>query len=492
VTLTIASGGIGNIGNQNNVRAITGGTVTSGTNELYVATGNVNSGGGVAINSKLTGSFDLVKSGVTPLTIGGSGTNDFVGTTYVNQGHLAVAMAGAGAVGLPGNLVIRTGGSANLSGSAAISAASSVTVDDEALLVLGNQTIGGILTVNGGRVYFLNDNPVLSSSGTGLAFNGGRFDQNSSSGTYALSLQTDVSYASSSTKPASFQRLGGAAYVVELDGAERTFAIADSATLPAGVAEMLVDTVIADGSGTGSLKKTGAGTLRLTGANTYSGGTTVNGGTVSVSTIAAAAQSGLTAVAQGGGSSGYILTFLDPITGTMAVGQTVTATGLNATLVGVLNEYEALIDRIPAVALLTNVALGAVCRTGRLGTGAVVLNDSATLAVDAGIAVSNSVTVNAGGRLAASGATVGSVALNGGTLVADPAAGALAVTGAAALASATLELTGPLPAAPVAILMAHSLTGSFVSRPAGCTVSYTPTQVLVGPARAAGMTVRIR
>jgi fibronectin-binding autotransporter adhesin len=63
-----------------------------------------------------------------------------------------------------------------------------------------------------------------------------------------------------------------------LQGAARTFTVADGAAS----IDLLISAVIANGSGTGSVIKNGPGILQLSGANTYSGSTTVNDGTLSV------------------------------------------------------------------------------------------------------------------------------------------------------------------------------------------------------------------
>ncbi len=70
-----------------------------------------------------------------------------------------------------------------------------------------------------------------------LAYNGGTFSQSSAANS-TLNLQTNVSSAASSTEQAVFERPDTGAFEIELDGAERTFAVTDSSTLAVGVSEM--------------------------------------------------------------------------------------------------------------------------------------------------------------------------------------------------------------------------------------------------------------
>jgi len=82
-TLTINSGGLILRGNRR--RRITGGSITSGKNELFVHTFDATK----TIGSVISGSsVSLVKTGSAKLVL--SGTNTYAGKTYVNEGTLRV------------------------------------------------------------------------------------------------------------------------------------------------------------------------------------------------------------------------------------------------------------------------------------------------------------------------------------------------------------------------------------------------------------------
>ncbi len=88
--------------------------------------------------------------------------------------------------------------------------------------------------------------------------------------------------------------------------------------------------LISDNTGATSLVKTGTGTWNVTGSNTFSGGTTINAGTLSIATVAASGSpqplgTGAT-VTMGGGTLQYN-------GGTAILGQNVTLTGGNGTII---------------------------------------------------------------------------------------------------------------------------------------------------------------
>lgn len=168
--------------------------------------------------------------------------------------------------------------------------------------------------------------------------------------------------------------------------------------------------------GTGALDKTGAGTVTLSGHNTYTGGTVINAGTLSVS-----------ADANLGAASGDI-TFN---AGTLAVTDSFTS-ARNVTLNGngtfdvAGSKTLALGGTLQGPGQLVKNGAGTLALSGsNTYTGGTVIN-AGTLSVTGTLA--SPVTVNAGGTLAGTG-KVGSVAVQGGTIAPGNSVGTLAVTG---------------------------------------------------------------
>lgn len=426
-TLTIGSGGLTFYSaSQNHV--ISGGRLTSTNGVLYVLTGESAATASLTISSVIAGEgMDLVKGGTSELTLTGSSTNTYTGTTYVNGGTLRASKSGS-AVGIPGNLVVEVGGLFNASGSRPISATSAVTVNEGGVFLAAGPTIhGATLTINGGDYVVPNQFPSINALGEGLAFNGGRIQYDSSGGG-SFSLQTDVRYASDSTRQARWELLntnGLTTFGIELDGGARTFNIADSLSLPSGTPEMVVDAPIRPGTPAGgSLIKTGAGTLQLTTPNTYTGGTTINDGVLHLSTIRGVAISNLTVSTAPGGALSRVLTFNQPIANALANRQPIwSEAGTNvlpaqAFIVRAINDYQAMMafggsTRV-TVNTISDVTVGEMSRSGNLGTGSVTINGGILL-VDAGITMTNTATLNAG-SFEMNGTYDGSLTMTNGTL----------------------------------------------------------------------------
>ena len=444
-TLTLNAGALGLGPNGSVAYTLSNGSLTSGTSDLYINTGNSNTSQ-LVLDTTLTGTMDIYVTGTTIVTFGpkdrAAGTpNYYTGTVYVNSGTVEVNKDAA----ITGDVVIAGGGGMVINRAAGIATNSNITLARDGFLNFSDQapTLGGVLTVNGGEVLFINqpDGPVFNNPGTGLVFNGGLLVHNSGA-TNHLNLLTNVSYAGSSETQAVIRKVGSANFTVRLNSgtnagnAERTFNIANSGTLAADIPEMLIDVPIENGGSgttTGSLKKTGDGTLLLTAANTYTGGTTIDGGTLHLGSITAAAQSNLTGTFSNSGVEAEILTFAEPITGSMAVGQTVTGTNINTNrqIVAILDDYRVILSGSVGTntnKAATDIALGAVSRVGSLA-GDVTVNNTGTLRIDAGSSVAGNVTVNTGGTLKGNGTVGGNVTVNtGGTVAPGNSVGTLNVS----------------------------------------------------------------
>ena len=207
-------------------------------------------------------------------------------------------------------------------------------------------------------------------------------------------------------------------------------------------------------SGTGGLTKSGAGNLTLSGANSYSGGTTVSGGTLTgtTSSLQGNILNNAAVVFTGGG------TYAGNMTGTGSLN--VSATGLlilsgtnaytggttinSGTLQGnasslpgnILNNAAVVFDQST-----TGTYAGAITGTGSLTkTGAGLLSLTGNSVVGGGTTVSggvlavngsltSNVTVANGGALGGSGTLIGALAVNGGTVAPGNSIGTLTVTG---------------------------------------------------------------
>ena len=424
-TLNIGSGALAMypVGQNQN---IIGGKLTSTNDALYFLLPDSNANGDFLINSSIVGDMDLVVGGYSKAVVfGGSSTNTYAGTTYINGGTLKANKSTTTAVAVPGDLVVEFGGLFDAAAGLPVSASSVVTVNEggqfkNAVTV----THGGTLVINGGS-YWVNNGGHATLTG-GLAFNGGRIAY-ITTGNASISLQSGVSYGSDSTQQALWEIYytnGFSNFAIELDGAARTFNIADSATLPTGTPEMVVDARIKDGSPAGgSLVKSGSGTLTLTETNSYTGGTVVQGGVLQVSAIRAEARSGLFGATSPGGVFSRILTFNQPIARTLVNRQPITSpsTGINVIrtntiVLNALNDYQISSGNAGFVSAtnLTDIALGAVWRGGTLGSGPVTINNG-TLQVDGDITITNTATLG-GGTFLLNGTYNGNLTMTNGTL----------------------------------------------------------------------------
>lgn len=222
-----------------------------------------------------------------------SGVNSYTGGTTINSGLVVVETTGAlgtGPVtinsGLSPTLLFDTGVSAGdlditnsgtLSFNSSATAANATIQNAGVMRFLGDATAGNAQITNaGGQITFLDLSSagtatIVNQSGGSLIFSG---DAGFSPGDQArIENDTGASIQVSGSSDIGIGSLSGAGDVLLSTNRRLTLG---------GLG--LDDTIDGIISGTGgSLTKTGTGTLTLAGVNTYTGGTAIDGGTLSIS-----------------------------------------------------------------------------------------------------------------------------------------------------------------------------------------------------------------
>ncbi|KUL94963.1 hypothetical protein DK26_12840 [Bosea sp. WAO] len=212
-----------------------------------------------------------------------------------------------------------------------------------------------------------------------------------------------------------------------LTGGSLRLGVAGGGTLNVSAgATATIASSFADGAGTG-LNKVGAGTLVLTGSNTYTGGTILSAGTLSVSADANLGAAG-GALTLNGGVLQVTGTGLTQLSRSIVFG----ANGGGFDITDVGNTFT-VSQALAGGGSLTKTGAGTLVLSGTSTyTGATTVN-AGRLLVDGSIA--SAATVNSGGVLAGSG-TVGGITANGGATVAPGnSIGTLTVTGNVAFAA---------------------------------------------------------
>lgn len=407
--LTI-SGGTVQVGNGAANGALAGNVVDNGTLAVLAAQQTV-------LQGTISGTGGLsILSGSAPVYL--TANNTYSGNTAIASGATLFLGNGGPSGAITGNIV--NDGSLVFNSSAASTYGGSISGTGKVTFQAGGTTtLAGASSYSGG---------TLIASGTTVAVNA---DANLGAVSGALSLAGGTLSAASSFTSA------------------RSLVLDSSSTLNAGSGVTFVMGGTVSQTQASTLTKTGAGTLVLSGANSYTGGTQINGGSLLVS-----ADANLGAAIGGVGLNGGTLTATESFTSARIV--TLGATG--GTIAAASGKVLTLSKAITGSGGLTVSGPGTLALTGTSSISGSTTVSGGTLALYGGSLTSSLLTVASGGTLAGYG-TIGSTVqvasgatLQGGVTSTDNAARSALVTNNLTLAagSSTILTLGNLANAGVA------------------------------------------
>jgi fibronectin-binding autotransporter adhesin len=286
ITLTLAgaasitSGGIlmtSNVGN--NAVTISGGTsLTSGNGKDLIVIQN-NTSSSLTISTAITGSIGLTKAGAGNLNL--TIVNTFTGNTVIDAGAITTGVAGGASTGVFGTsatatITVNQGATLTagvFADSFGYGATRSEIIDGGAIngAAGAQRTTLSNLTFTGGAL-------VIPSANSGDA-NGGAF----SVGDFGQAITTNAAYTTATItgngSGANITRSGS----LSLQVASNTFQVASGFVTTGATpgVDLYISSVIGNYLNiTGGIVKTGAGVMELAAANIFTGGVSVNAGTI--------------------------------------------------------------------------------------------------------------------------------------------------------------------------------------------------------------------
>ncbi|EBR0693497.1 AIDA autotransporter-like protein ShdA, partial [Salmonella enterica] len=247
------------------------------------ATLALNTGG--TFDNTISGSGKVEKSGDDALTL--SGANSYTGGTLISGGTLVasnVEALGSGDVTDNATLALNTGGTFDntISGSGQV-----VKSGDDVLTLSGSNTYTGGTTISGGTLIASN----VDALGTGDVTNdatlelntGGDFTNNISGNGQVVKSGDDTLTFSGSNTYTGGTLISSGTLVANDVNALGTGDVTDNATLELNTGGDFTNNI----SGSGQVVKSGDDTLTLSGTNSYTGGTTISGGTLVATNVEA-------------------------------------------------------------------------------------------------------------------------------------------------------------------------------------------------------------
>ncbi len=430
------------------ITTINSGTLQIGTGESTIGlSSRIVDNGSLFLNHSGIYSYDSIISGTGTLTKGGSGTliltgtNTYTGTTYINTGTLQIGNGGAngsltGSIVNNGALIFNRAGTLTYGG--AISGSGTVTKSGTGTVVLtGNNTYTGITAISSGTLQIGNGGSTGSITGN-IINNGLLIINRSGTFTYGSVVSGTGSVTINGTGTVIFT--GNNTYTgvttvssgtLQIGNGGTSGSVAGDVTNNAALIVNRSGTISYGGviSGTGSLTKTGTGTLILTGANTFSGGITVDNGTLQIGdgatgsvscnitnnaslvfnrtgTITYGSVISGTGTLTKNGSGALILTGSNTFTGsaTVSAGTLQIGNGENSGSIvcNIVNNSAVVVNRSGTLTLPGVIS----------GSGSLTKTGSGTLIINGNCSFTGTTTVNEGILQIGSGGTIGSISGN--------------------------------------------------------------------------------
>jgi autotransporter-associated beta strand protein len=354
---------------------ISGGTLELAASEQIANTGSINMTSGAFNFGAATGKTETIDKF----------TNS--GGTFTTGANILIGL---------GNTITWSGGTNTVNNGGAVQDAH-IVISGGTNTVEGGAT-GGVLQLNSGGL------GLEMSAGSTLTLN----SDNAVAG--KLLLKGDVSSSGATVVTIA----SGLALTnkgnIDLDGGTRTFTVADGVT----GTDMVISAVITN---TGSIIKDGAGTLSLDAANTYSGTTAINGGTLIANVLGALPLSPRSAVSFTGGGNP-----------TLSLGASQVAASLNSVGGGTTGTVT-----LGSNTLTVGAGSGNTDFKGSIGGAGNLIKDDASTQVLSGTNAYTGTTTVSGGTLEVQGSLSGTTAVTvntSGTLLLNSAASPIINTAA--------------------------------------------------------------
>ena len=283
INSTLAVAGDSYLGDSSNGITFNGGTLKATDDMSSARTVTINAGGATIDTNGNTLTFSGLFTGVDALTVQGGGTlalthvygDGEYGTPVIAINNATLSITNNNQMGLDQNGTYVDGGT--LKTAAAISSARNFGINTGGFTIdtdgfsstfsgqLNDGNGAGSLTVVGGGALTLSSNDSNYSGGTTI-----------SGATLGITDDRQLGSGGSVTLD------GGTLRVNEVSSARHFYINTTGGTIDTNGDDSTISGVIGNGDGAGALTKTGVGTLSLTNTNTYTGGTTISGGAISI------------------------------------------------------------------------------------------------------------------------------------------------------------------------------------------------------------------